>query len=528
MDLLLSTQDRGSIRVVRLSKKTSDSLDISIKHEFCIGGRENYIQKILNFKFQHKPHMIIARKNGLIQLYKKTTDDDGSSYYQLCKEWKNSQLNIHDTIVSVGFLNQQYLYSCSRDGKLIIRDLINDDADEGYKVYLIQSPVADIAMKMKNNITMQVVSCGKNNDVKAYEISMDSRSSKSPSPPMTTYPLSIDLRYISLRNQPLRRSLTSLNLRDEYTPPTRGGSGSPNSDRQVSTLSPIWSSLTHYSDYVYNAHSLEKISNWIVSVAIMGTNILCGSQFGKLVLYNLASDGYPITTLTLSQFPILNLKPISDDLLMYSDSMCKVGILRVSLMKIVLQYDDLKIGPMSHFQYILPGSIGTSTTKGHRRKISGGVKFDPMYVLATTFDKRMVIYKLFDNSRSELLLDCKLGDSLIPSVSLLNKNRSDYEMIHSIFGNDDELSDSSGLDEELVITKKRRLSVIREKYDNRIGELETPKKPKQQFVNMSRHGSIEEELAEGDSELLEGISTRTSKTTHEHNECDEIHDVEFK
>ncbi|RLV94585.1 hypothetical protein JA1_001671 [Spathaspora sp. JA1] len=216
-------------------------------------------------------------------------------------------------------------------------------------------------------------------------------------------------------------------------------------------------------------------------------------------------------------------------------------------MKIILQFDDLKIGPMNHFQYILPTNITTtfsSTNRrrrtSERRRLNGGIKFDPIYILSTTFDKRLVIYKLYDSSRSELLLDCNLGDSLIPSVSLLTKNRSDYEMMHSIFGNDDELNDLSSVEEEeeMVITKKRRLSMIREKYDNRMdisGTMKSKQQPlrRQQeqiaYLQVPRHSPIDEDLdSESDDELFD-MNDNASKTTNDdNNDFNEVNEIGFK
>lgn len=447
--------------VVKLSKShnNDDTLDIKIKHEICIGGKDNYIQRISNFKFQHKLHLLIVRKNGLIQLYKKQESKHQGTFYQLSKEWKNSILNQQDSIISLGFLNNQYLYSCSRDGKLVIRDLINDDADEGYKVYLIQSPVSNIDINMNNTNGITIVSCGKNNEVKLYEI----ENLVGYSPPPSNTSSSSSPRFSSLhddstaeltfgtimRNRPLRRSYANLNLRFDY-------STQPNSDRHVMTLSPSWSSSTHFLDFIYNAQSLEKISNWYISIVIVGGGyIVCGSQFGKLSLYNAVEDCYAIKTITLSQFPILNLKELDNDHILYSDSMCKIGIVKLSTMQVINHYDNLRIGPINHFQFILPGNL----TK--KRKISGDrLRFDPIYTMSTTIDKRFVIYKLYDDNRFELLLDVKLFDSLVPCISLLKKNsKTDYEIFQSLFGGQEEEDQYEGFhNPERIFTKKRKLS----------------------------------------------------------------------
>lgn len=72
-------------------------------------------------------------------------------------------MNSHtDMIVALDVLNNQYLYSCSRDGKLIIRDLINDDADKSYEVFMLMDGIGKIDLKLdKFTNTISVATCGK-------------------------------------------------------------------------------------------------------------------------------------------------------------------------------------------------------------------------------------------------------------------------------------------------------------------------------------------------------------------------------
>lgn len=121
-------------------------------------------------------------------------------------------MNSHtDMIVALDVLNNQYLYSCSRDGKLIIRDLINDDADKSYEVFMLMDGIGKIDLKLdKFTNTISVATCGKNSDLRLYTIDLElDNASKGNSKD----PDQSDLTYVqSFRNRPLRRSFTTLSL----------------------------------------------------------------------------------------------------------------------------------------------------------------------------------------------------------------------------------------------------------------------------------------------------------------------------
>ena len=185
--------------------------------------------KILTFKFQNNFHLVILRSNGSIQLYTKTAN---SKYYTLFKDWKNNLMNSHtDMIVALDVLNNQYLYSCSRDGKLIIRDLINDDADKSYEVFMLMDGIGKIDLKLdKFTNTISVATCGKNSDLRLYTIDLElDNASKGNSKD----PDQSDLTYVqSFRNRPLRRSFTTLSLEAPFCQPSYHHRGIPRGDIQ--------------------------------------------------------------------------------------------------------------------------------------------------------------------------------------------------------------------------------------------------------------------------------------------------------
>ena len=452
--------------MVSITRNSPESLNVKLKNEFCRDSKANYIQKIITFKFQHKLYLAISRKSGLIQLYEKCQDKrSGQKYYQLFKEWKNSNFNNQDQTIALGFFHQQYLYSCSNEGKLILRDLVNDDADESYKVYVIHGPVADIQFYMGlSSDRITVASAGKNCELKLYEInsSLMKQVVFQHSGVRSAFELS-NADTSSLR--PIRRSFTGLNLNGslgdslQMSQPTQIPSNrslsptiSPPSsyERSMCGLTPFWNASTNVDMFEYNALPTETISSWIVSICMMNDYIFCGTQFGKLLVYEIYDETIPKETLQLSHFPITNLTRLGNSsYVLYTDSMSKVGIIDTVKFEVVKFYDNLKIGPLVFCKFITSPSI-----KRSKRKARNWLYFDPIYVLATTIDKSFTIYKLYDDNTYENLINTKLVDSLIPSICVMGNN--EYGSFHSVFGS----STSYAVDAELESQqeyKKRKL-----------------------------------------------------------------------
>lgn len=413
--------------MVSITSDGTESLNITLKNEFCRDVKSNYIQKIITFEFQHKVYLAIARKSGLIQLYEKCLDKhSGQKYYQLFKEWKNLNFNCQDQIVALGFFHHQYLYSCSSEGKLVMRDLVNDDAEESYKVYIIHGPIADIQFYMSlGSDRITVASAGKNCELKLYEISSLNRVVFQHTGVRSTFELSHG-DTASLR--PIRRSFTSLNLNASLMEQVTNVPVSPTMhERTMSGLTPFWNASTSEDMYEYNALPTETISSWIVSICMSSEYIFCGTQFGKLLVYEMY-ETVPKHMLKLSHFPITNLTRLGNSsYMLYTDSMSKVGIVDTRKFEVVKFYDNLQIGPLVFCRFITPPSTNRS-----KHKARNALSFDPIYLLATNIDKVFTIYKLYDDNTYENLINSKLVDSLIPSVCIMGNN--EYDSFHTVFG----------------------------------------------------------------------------------------------
>lgn len=275
--------------------------------------------------------------------------DHSKSRYQLFKEWKNSGIGENDEIMSIGFIDNRYLYSCSIQGKLIIRDLINDDANQSYKVYFVANPISAIEIALVDHHFVFAIS-GYNNSLKWYSVNS--------------------------RNE--LQCLTFANL------------------LKSTSLSPLWT---------------VDDSDFIILIKFVRNFIFCGTKFGKLLVYNKDTHA-KVFSLKLSQFQ-LDLF-VFGDYVVYCDSVSKIGIINSETFEIVSTFSKLKLGPVSDIQFFW-NSIA-----------------DPIYFVVTTLDKHLRIFKL-ENQTSELIVELPKMNSAIPSFCVLSNYQ--YHLFDKVFGN---------------------------------------------------------------------------------------------
>lgn len=412
-------------------QKNKDKIDFKYKNEFCIEGKGNYIQQMMLFRFQGRLYLVLGRKSGLIQLYENTLDENNGKgrSYKLYKEWKHSNMNAQDYMVGLGFVNDQYLYSCSSEGKLIFRDLINDDADESYRIYLIHKPISCIEVKVASDNKLIAVCSGKNNELKIYEIENKHDQVDEFTKTLDHFflipladsdiSLSYDLVDLERPMLQLQRRSTSLNLRSSLN------------ERQIHTLMPVWMSSLTQQDYVYHTSPMDSISNWIVSICLLPLDsgmIICGTQFGSVIVYDIDKDTIPRQTLQLSQFSITTLKLFSNGkYLLWTDSMSKAGVIKMSNLKTTNQYNHLKIGPMSSCKVIVNDVI-PSRKLNEQSSLSN---FEPIYLMCSTIDKRLAIYKLYDDNSYEMIFNLQTN-TLIPAINILTNGKNEYAIMDQL------------------------------------------------------------------------------------------------
>lgn len=395
---------------------------VKLKCEFCSGGRGNYVQKILSFTILNKCYFVVTRSAGLVQLYEKQKSAASTISYKLVKEWKNSTVNNRDPVVAVGSFRNQYLYTCSYDGKLVIRDLINDDADDSMKTYLIDGPISCVQIQPLNeNMRVLVAAGGQDNEMKMYD-------------------LDFGLSMASNLNR-----LYSVGVsRPNMTTVVRLSNVLPD-QRRMTLRRNLFHNFSTYSEWrrlvpVFVASSLETdeiepavSGNWILSICFADEGkqiICCGTQFGDLLVYS-ANDSYeheePMKVIHLSSFPINTLHVFNQGrYLLYSDTMSKVGIIDVNSFQVVNFYDYLKIGPtVSSKVYSCPDTVSRLPSE------SSVSKFKPLYLVAATIDGNIVVYKLQDNNESELRLLVS-HSGIVPDLDIIESDA--YDVLDRVFG----------------------------------------------------------------------------------------------
>lgn len=415
-------------------KKSGVRIAVKIANEFSLGPRSSAAQKIFSFSILNNAFFVVAR-SGLVQLYEKQKTALKTLAYKLTKEWKNSTASSKDRIVSVGSFRNQYMFTCSNEGKFVIRDLINDDADDSVKTYLLDGPIscAEVAV-MDDNMRILIAAGGRDNELKLYDVdfgcSLSCNLNRLYSVEIPNHNINSMVRFANdlAEMRPLRRSLF-----------------------QYFTTFSEWKRLVPV--FVMSStedHSLllMPIFHWILSVAFVehfGKRMVCaGTQYGDLIIYE-AEQPYTHETETaffhLSQFPINVLHVFcSGRYLLYSDTMSKIGVLDMDSLKVVNFYDCLKIGPSMSCR------IFTSLRPMARVSCNSEVsRFSPIYVLATTLDGNIVVYKLHNNNEKELKLIVQEA-GIIPDLEILDVDS--YTALDSVFASPEDL--------KCVLNKRRR------------------------------------------------------------------------
>lgn len=105
--------------------------------------------------------------------------------------------------------------------------------------------------------------------------------------------------------------------------------------------------------------------------------------------------------------------------------MSKIGVIDVETMKVVNFYDYLKFGPnMACRIFTSPAPVGR-IPRG-----SGVSRFLPIYVVATTIDGNILVYKLHDTNEKELKLFINQA-GIVPDLEILEADS--YTALDAVF-----------------------------------------------------------------------------------------------
>lgn len=372
--------------MVQISR--SGTIRAKFNSEFCIEGPLCAVQKIHRFEFRRRSYLVLARKNGFVQLFESERHYHGSPTtkisFKLFKEWKNACISALDSIVLVGVAHGRYLYSCSAEGKLIFRDLLHDDSDASNRIFLVQKPVSTVEVSDLEAGVVLVVCAGKSNPVKKY---------------------SVDLAHDQQQHGVKRSDICCTIVGHAGT---NWWAGDVASGSEWNYAVPLW--CVHGND------------QWIVSTASVEKDIYCGSQNGSVLRFTEGSNEVT-QEVSLSHFPIRGLV-VHDLYLICHDTMSRVTVLDRDL-TIVRQYDGLKIGPVSSFKFVF------EPEQDRRRRAVHSPNFH-FFVVTTNLENRMVVYKL--GSLLEMVLNMELHSGA-PCFELLGQG-SCYSMLQEICGHE--------------------------------------------------------------------------------------------
>lgn len=434
-------------------KQRDGRTDAKCKGEFGVCGRSNYIQKIHVFSILNKRYFAVARSAGLVQLYEKmsrplpsSSSSPSSTSYKLVKEWKNSTIGPRDPVVALGTFRNQYMYTCSSEGKVVVRDLINDDADDSVKLYVVDGVVSCLHVwPMAQSMRVLMAAGGKRNSLKLYEADLASSAD---------FISNLERIYFAdyarsegstglISTPPFHRFLsrTPFHLRSSFVdvqrlPPisdsasasasASGGSNLEGPDPAAvcwvsalcvcSDVSDVTGGSVDDPNHMSASASASASASTSTS-ASTSKHIYVGSQFGDVLVYEgtdpFDTDLAPLRTIRLSQFAIKTLHVFNRGrFLVYADSMSKVGVLDTTSWRVVNFYDHLRIGPAL--------ALKTYTTPDDSSKVPNeSSRFPPIYVVATTTDGALVIYRLTDSNEKVLCLHIKQA-GVVPNFDILD------------------------------------------------------------------------------------------------------------
>lgn len=398
-------------------RRGSDRVTVKLQNEFCFTSRALCVHKIFSFSILNNTFFAIAR-SGLVQLYERQKAPRTTMAYKLVREWKNSIVSNKDRVMAIGSFRNQYMYTCSNEGKFVIRDLINDDADESVKVYLLDGPISCVAVALTaSNARVLIGAGGRANDLKLYDLDFGTAL-----PPNVNRLYSVEIPGASISSMvrfaneiaempPLRRTLFQyFTTFSDWKRLTPAFVMSPDPE-ELSPLAPA-------------------VSNWILSVCFVehtGTRLVCaGTQYGGMAMYDAERPYKKKKTFQLSQFPINVLHLFNNGrYVLYSDTMSKIGVIDVASMTVVNFYDYLKFGPNMACRVITAPTLAGRVSPG-----TSVSRFLPIYVLATTIDGNILVYKLHDTNEKELKLFINQA-GVVPDLEILEADA--YAALDAVF-----------------------------------------------------------------------------------------------
>lgn len=381
--------------------------------------------KILQIPLADAWYVAVAFTDGFVCLYRciprHSTGTVSKSrtrhHFLLVREFTNSFSRGSDEFVAVGSLDH-YLYTCSRGGRLVIRDLVNDDSNIGISIHYVDAPVV-LAQLFRSSTgrDLWLATSGTDNCLRVRKINRSPLGNAHLGPS--------NLLVSPLYPLPRRDTVLNVTQYGTQTAYPQQTDGKPTGPPEYGEI--YWHAIPDTC-----LHSREENTaslHWILSVEECNIcrpaalcaythGIVCGTHFGLLVHVGFDRDR-PGQSLQVSRFPVRWIKKIQPcPLMLYSDGISKIGIIRPDPLDIICQYDGLGLGPTIDLQVVC-APVPPLVESNRYCEASPAL---PIFVLALRYDSHLVVLKLCANGRCTQLFDGCVSKSPITNLCVLGKD----------------------------------------------------------------------------------------------------------
>lgn len=359
---------------------------------------------------------MIAHAGGLVRLFsrskRRTLGDKRIHRYKLLREYRNTLSSARDELVAIGCV-KQYLYTCSYRGRLIFRDLIHDDSEAGTLVHMIAGPVSLVKVfEQTISSRLALAAAGPNNHLKLYCIHPTGRSESELAAHFRFPTKCVEIDNISGATREPNSSqprATNNNISSSQDPIPRRVLANPAC--KPLTLHHFWTAPQCDHQHSYHGSFSHCMYCWQASFCMHGAKIVCGTQFGQLIMYDFSSPTKR-EQLQVSRFPIIIAGRLSHEhLFVYSDGISKVGVVAFETFQEVCTFTDLNLGPATDIKVV----------RGPQVLPRSEPKFASFYVVASRHDGHIVQYILHPNGDYVLLSDTLIAGPTISVMCLVGR-----------------------------------------------------------------------------------------------------------
>lgn len=278
--ILAQGQSNGTVMEFNIPTEEEPYPDPPNTTTFGAEGRISYVQKIITCKLDSGKEYVciadsfdisltsqitVARKGGVVQMY------DLNSL-QLEREWKGHCKEVNDPIIGLEFLND-HLYTCSAMGRVIVRDLLDEDSEFSYWYTKIREPVS--AFRIHPNQPDIVASGGKDKDLEVVQLMS---------------PQASDSRLGMVRANWFMQMIHNEDVGHQRLRTKWQAKRNPN---EFEFRPQVWVSDIQFLDTSRPTH--------------LGWRLAASTRYGEINIYETASSKRPVLSVMVSDYPLVNL-----------------------------------------------------------------------------------------------------------------------------------------------------------------------------------------------------------------------------